>query len=503
MTEPPPSALSPLPSLSVPEGAASNLPVPAAKPAHWTRRRGGGSQKRPSELLVEIGISGRDVVRILTERGWEVREPKALEENKRYYAPGGRAKGSKAEHLKDLFIGEGELYAHVLELGGRRYLIPDADTSSTPSSPVSSSVPPSPSIDSLLNADDVTQHASDELPTEVSVYLLASLSCDEDGSPMPDESSASTSETMPPFPQQRKWKRRKKLSTARGKSAERGLQAKPGTPKTVKKGVTPPYRRKPPAVKRGSDPKNHTTTHKHAIAESEASDGGGNQLELGGHHVSLATRGWRAQLLRDVEVHLLRFMAEVDRHRRASESSSGKRKAASRPSKDVGPHEFDTAKTLTELKELTRSVQDSQEDLRCLVTRIVVHAELRHIPDRMDSAGQVEISRFQSTGHGELDLMRDIERYLLLLVAAVRRYQRTKDSAYVAEEFASSGKKGASPRLASGAPERTDLRTLLRSIERSQEEMRYMMRTLVAQVEKQQSPGEGPRESVCAVGMRR
>jgi hypothetical protein len=60
---------------------------------------------------------GKEVVRILKDRGWEVRDPKALQHHKVYYAPGGRAKGELAVQGEDFFEGEGELYAFILEKG--------------------------------------------------------------------------------------------------------------------------------------------------------------------------------------------------------------------------------------------------------------------------------------------------------------------------------------------------------------------------------------------------
>lgn len=84
-----------------------------------TRRRGAdpADHRSPSELLKEIGIAGAEVVKILKGRGWEVSEPKGLEEYKRYYLPGGRARGDDANRGEDYVVGEGELYAYVLDKG--------------------------------------------------------------------------------------------------------------------------------------------------------------------------------------------------------------------------------------------------------------------------------------------------------------------------------------------------------------------------------------------------
>nr|KAE8921645.1 hypothetical protein PF009_g28080 [Phytophthora fragariae] len=76
---------------------------------HTSRNRSRGSDRyaKPSELLQQIGLMGKEVVKILKRMGWEVCDPKALQEHKLYYAPGGRAKGEMAVHGEDFFVGEG------------------------------------------------------------------------------------------------------------------------------------------------------------------------------------------------------------------------------------------------------------------------------------------------------------------------------------------------------------------------------------------------------------
>lgn len=81
------------------------------------RRRGSDPFAKPSELLQKIGLMGKEVVRILKDRNWVVCDPKALQEHKLYYVPGGRAKGEFAIQGEDVFVGEGELYAYILEKG--------------------------------------------------------------------------------------------------------------------------------------------------------------------------------------------------------------------------------------------------------------------------------------------------------------------------------------------------------------------------------------------------
>ncbi|KAG6963185.1 hypothetical protein JG688_00008268 [Phytophthora aleatoria] len=83
------------------------------------RRRNPDPFGKPSELLQQIGLRGKEVVNILKERDWDVCDPKALQEHKLYYVPGGRAKGELAVQGEDFFVGEGELYAYILDKGER------------------------------------------------------------------------------------------------------------------------------------------------------------------------------------------------------------------------------------------------------------------------------------------------------------------------------------------------------------------------------------------------
>ncbi|EGZ29306.1 hypothetical protein PHYSODRAFT_469091 [Phytophthora sojae] len=104
---------------------ASERQTPSPRQNSRSRRRGVDSSdsRSPLELLKEIGIAGAEVVKVLKARGWEVCEPKGLEEHKRYYLPGGKAKGEEAKRGEDFVVGEGELYAYVLEKGALLVLL--------------------------------------------------------------------------------------------------------------------------------------------------------------------------------------------------------------------------------------------------------------------------------------------------------------------------------------------------------------------------------------------
>ncbi|KAL3666274.1 hypothetical protein V7S43_008525 [Phytophthora oleae] len=101
------------------------------EPSSRNRRRIPDPLGKLSELLQKIGIRGKEVVRIIKTRGWEVCDPKALQEHKLYYVPGGRAKGEQAVQGVDYFVGEGELFAFILKNGGIRFLLPGKGSTQT------------------------------------------------------------------------------------------------------------------------------------------------------------------------------------------------------------------------------------------------------------------------------------------------------------------------------------------------------------------------------------
>ncbi|KAF4322211.1 hypothetical protein BBO99_00002826 [Phytophthora kernoviae] len=101
---------------------------PRSKVALRSRRH--APERTPTELLQKIGLLGKEVVAILIERGWEVEEPRKLQQHKVYHTLEGRTKGDQAEQGRDYFVGEGELYAFILDQGGLRYLLPNEEYSS-------------------------------------------------------------------------------------------------------------------------------------------------------------------------------------------------------------------------------------------------------------------------------------------------------------------------------------------------------------------------------------
>ncbi|KAG2770841.1 hypothetical protein PC129_g6385 [Phytophthora cactorum] len=417
-------------------------PMGAGKrPVLTTRRSSQGGiamsleMRLPRELLEKIGIKGKEIVKIIKDRDWEIVEPHGLQQQKLYYLPGSKERRDKAKQNVDFFVGEGELYAYILNQGGLRYLLPDdsdvSDVEPTQPSKVGEEAEESRSVESSTEeSDSLSEHS----PTETTG-------------------------------EQRKWKRRKKLSTARSKSVEK----------------TPPAKRRRKLSKKSSSVDGSTADEEDRIRVEprvkleQATYGGiGQQTEFSEYESSWKARGWRAQLLQDMDVHLLRSVAAVDRRHRALEASNEGQKKAGRPTEGVGPHVQDATEILQELDGLMHSVRASQDDLSSMIESIIAKAERLTIPDRIDPVGRIGIPGFISTGPGSLVLVRDIERYLLLFVAAVRRYQRARKS------FCANERTSGSSRVV----RRTDLRALQLSIEESKTELQELATIITAEASK-------------------
>uniref|UniRef100_M4BPH1 Uncharacterized protein n=1 Tax=Hyaloperonospora arabidopsidis (strain Emoy2) TaxID=559515 RepID=M4BPH1_HYAAE len=124
------------------------------------------------------------------------------------------------------------------------------------------------------------------------------------------------------------------------------------------------------------------------------------------------------------------------------------------------------------------SIRASQEDLSSMIESIIVDGERRTIPDRIDPVGRIGIPAFVSTGLDSLVLMRDIERYLLLFVAAVRRYQRARN--FMCAGDPASGLLQSSDR----AMKRKDLRALQLTMEESKRELQELAGIVAADIVK-------------------
>ncbi|POM70873.1 hypothetical protein PHPALM_12635 [Phytophthora palmivora] len=395
----------------------------------------------PRELLEKIGIKGKEIVKIIKDRDWDIDEPRGLQQQKLYYLPGAKEKGERAIQNHDYFVGEGELYAFILKQGGLRYLLPDEEHSESEVEATQ------PQVETTLEPDE------------------------ESGN-----SSASNGETPG-----RKWKRRKKLSTARSKSVEKSTE--------IFQMPLPKRRRK---LKKNADAEEDDEEDRIRVDPQvkleQATYGGiGQQTEFSEYESSLTARGWRAQLLQDVDVHLLRSVAAVDRRHRSLDASNEGQNKNARPTEGPGPHVQDATEILQELDGLSCSIRASQDDLSAMIELVIVQGERMCIPDRIDPVGRIGIPGFVSTGPGSLMLVRDIERYLLLCVAAVRRYQRTRK--------AISGNEPAS-QPSSRASKRADLRALHLSIEESKRELQELV-TIIA-VEASQACQEASQETVQA-----
>ncbi|KAG2770896.1 hypothetical protein Pcac1_g18089 [Phytophthora cactorum] len=397
------------------------------------RRRNPDPFGKPSELLQQIGLRGKEVVKILKERDWDVCDPKALQEHKLYYVPGGRAKGELAVQGEDFFVGEGELYAYILDKGGVHFLLPDEGYSTETK------------MDSESDFEILDQPPPRVEPIQQHVHAT-------DTSDAPKTTSD---------PWQPKRKRRKKLLIANGKTA---AKAKP-----AKRQVRKPRQK--------IDAKAATFAVECLVKEEKNpfvfSDGCGHFAEFGAYEAALTARGWRAQLLQDIDLHLLRSVAAIARRQVALEVASGEQNHFCCDREDSGLHEG----VHQELKVLSSGIKASQNDLSSMIAVIIQQAERIHSPERAECAARIGISGFVPTGSGNLMLMRDMERHLLLIVAAVRQYLRTKSvSSYSGGQVSTS--------------KRSDLRALQLNIEKMNAELTELSTIISAQAEtlSQKSP---------------
>ncbi|KAG1698292.1 hypothetical protein DVH05_015281 [Phytophthora capsici] len=148
-----------------------------------------------------------------------------------------------------------------------------------------------------------------------------------------------------------------------------------------------------------------------------AADGCGQLVEFGAYEAALTAQGWRAQLLRDIDLHLLRSVAAIARHQLVL----GELKACS--SRESDSQEG----ILEEFKLLLSSIKASQNDLSSMIVAIIQQAENAQNQENFDCTPRIGIVGFVSTGPGNLILLRDIERHLLLTAAAVRQYLRARN----------------------------------------------------------------------------
>ncbi|KAE9322404.1 hypothetical protein PR003_g17245 [Phytophthora rubi] len=374
---------------------------------HTSRNRSRGSDRyaKPSELLQQIGLMGKEVVKILKRMGWEVCDPKALQEHKLYYAPGGRAKGEMAVH------------------GGIRFLLPDEDWSSESK------------VKSESDVEIMEQPPAHAETTQRTLNPTTALK-----QTLPTASTNSG-------PQQPPRKRRKKLCTADGKAESK---AKP-----VKRQVRKP-RKKPVATQDDTKLSAPIKSVKEESIPFIAADGCGQLVQFGAYEAALTARGWRAQLLQDIDLHLLRSVAGIAR-RQSALAATGQ-KSPSRLSEDAGPPHEGIAQ---EVKTLSSGIKASQNDLSSMIAAIIAQAERVELPQRIECAARIGIPAFVSTGSGNLVLLGDIERHVLLIVAALRQYLRVRNIVSLSE----------CDRSAHGGANRPDLRALQLNIEKMNAEL--------------------------------
>ncbi|KAE8988345.1 hypothetical protein PF005_g24792 [Phytophthora fragariae] len=386
---------------------------------HTSRNRSRGSDRyaKPSELLQQIGLMGKEVVKILKRMGWEVCDPKALQEHKLYYAPGGG------------------LYAYILNKGGIRFLLPDEDWSSESK------------VKSESDVEIMEQPPAHAETTQRTVNPTTALK-----QTLPTASTNSG-------PQQPPRKRRKKLCTADGKAESK---AKP-----VKRQVRKP-RKKPVATQDDTKLSAPIKSVKEESIPFIAADGCGQLVQFGVYEAALTARGWRAQLLQDIDLHLLRSVAGIARRQFALAATG--QKSPSRLSEDAGPPHEGIAQ---EVKTLSSGIKASQNDLSSMIAAIIAQAERVELPQRIECAARIGILAFVSTGSGNMVLLGDIERHVLLIIAALRQYLRVRNIVSLSESDGS----------AHGRANRPDLRALQLNIEKMNAELNELSTVISAQAE--------------------
>ncbi|KAG7375986.1 hypothetical protein PHYPSEUDO_014703 [Phytophthora pseudosyringae] len=353
-----------------------------------TRRRGGEESdlRSPSELLKEIGVAGAEVVKVIKGRGWEICEPKGLEEHKRYYLPGGRANGENATRGEHYVVGEGELYAYVLERGGTSYLFPSA------SQPLALAT-----ALRLSSSRDISAPRTAETPTErncdASITRRSALFESGEDTDLveyfSDENCSSAS---------RQRKKRRKNKNAPERAQPTGLQNQQPSDNVIVVDDNPDTDSAASRDRRISEDQ----------VRAETSTRPGHRSEVEQYETALKLNGCRVQLLKDVDVNLLRAVAAI-----------AFRKAAL-PSPDRERGESQSTHALHELERFAERIQVARNCLSYTVAAIVDQGDNSSGSDTFMS--EIDIPSFVSTGQGRLMLMQDIERYVLLVGQALRPF---------------------------------------------------------------------------------
>lgn len=131
----------------------------------------------------------------------------------------------------------------------------------------------------------------------------------------------------------------------------------------------------------------------------------GRRAEVVQYESALKTRGYRAQLLKDVDLNLLRSLAEIAFRQAALEYSNQR-------SEEVQQER--------ELKRFAHRILVARNCLSYTIARIVGWNGDSSNPDAIDTG--IDTVSFVSTGQCRLMLMQDIERYVLRLSKTIRQF---------------------------------------------------------------------------------
>ncbi|KAE9007036.1 hypothetical protein PR003_g17244 [Phytophthora rubi] len=277
------------------------------------------------------------------------------------------------------------------------------------------------SATSLTSTEDRMQYSrgeqvTDDLSAELSVSLAE------------NEEMLSSTEALAP---ERRSKRRKKLVTRSRKTQNQAPN------ESRQRNVTDLEIERAGQVAAEVPRAHQSHSQREELSLSDTTHERSQRAEVDGYELALSARGWRAQLLKDVDLHLLRAVAEIASCLETTEASS----ADGQLNSSEGA-ERDSTQALRELETAASRVQVAQRRLSSMVAATIAQAESLSGARGAKAVHGINTPRFVSTGEGSLVLMSDIERYLLLMGEAVRRYRRAKASISQSGSSAASGQAG-------------------------------------------------------------
>ncbi|RLN93873.1 hypothetical protein BBJ28_00023675 [Nothophytophthora sp. Chile5] len=189
------------------------------------------------------------------------------------------------------------------------------------------------------------------------------------------------------------------------------------------------------------------------------------------------------QFLRDVEVHMLRLVANVHRRRRLADRADGEEDSTSSSSNLTSSDAHDSEDQRAELEELRQSIAALQGDLRVATDSIVAH--VRNHAGSTQGIQKFRIPSFSSSGAGDMMLMRDVEVHLLRLVTYMERQLLAACSVESPSGSSFSRNSRGVEQVPGHAVKRRTVETLARSIQQLQGDLQMAITALSVRVEQQ------------------